>query len=95
MDGIEILDSGPGQINLAIIKMKNNLVLAREVEDSFGAIRGIHQVEADPVQGLLSIKYDQRELSSFFSLLKLKEAFSSLFPEINISQLATWVSRTL
>lgn len=95
MDGIEILDSRPGQLNLAIIKIKDNQVLAREMEYNFRTIRGIHQVEADAVQGQVSIKYDRRELTSLFALLKLNEAFSSLFPEINVSQFAAWISRTL
>lgn len=95
MKGIEIIASRPGQLSLVIAKVKDNDTLAREVEYHFGAIRGIHQVEADAVQGLVSIDYDRRELTSLFSLLKLKEAFSSLFPEINITQLAAWVSRTL
>lgn len=95
MEGIEIIESRPGQLSLAIAKVKDNDALAREVEYRFGAIRGIHQVEADAAQGLVSINYDRAELSSLFSLLKLKETFSALFPEINVAQLAAWVSRTL
>ncbi len=95
MEGFEIIDSRPGQLSLAIAKVKDNDDLAREVEHRFGAIRGIHQVQADSAQGLVSINYDRQELASFFSLLKLKETFSSLFPDINLSQLASWVNRTL
>ncbi len=95
MEGIEIIASRPGQLSLAITKVKGDEALAREVEYRFGAIGGIHQVEADARQGLVSITYDRRELTSLLSLLKLKETFSSLFPEINLTQLAAWVSRTL
>lgn len=95
MEGIEIIASQPGQLSLAIAKVKDNHALAQEVKYRFGTIRGIRQVEADAVQGLVSINYDRRELTSLFSLLKLKEAFSSLFPEINAVHFAAWISRSL
>jgi Heavy metal associated domain 2 len=95
LEGIEIIESRPGQLTLALAKMKHNQTLAREVEDGFSAIRGIHRVEADSNQGTVSIDYDQRQLTSLRFLLKLKETFSSLFPEISASKLATWLSRTL
>jgi hypothetical protein len=95
LEGIELIESRPGQLSLNIARVKDNDALARQVEERFGALRGIRQVEADAGQGLVSIDYDRRELTSFFSLLKLKEVFSSLFPEINVTQLTAWVSRTL
>jgi len=95
LEGFEVIASQPGQISLAIAKVKDNESLAREVEYRFGAIRGIRQVEADAVQGLVLIDYDRRELTSLFSLLKMKEVISSLFPEVNLTQLAAWVSQTL
>jgi hypothetical protein len=95
LEGIEIIESRPGRLSLAIAKVKDNDPLAREVEYRFGAIRGIHQVEADAAQGRVSINYNRQELTSLFSLLKLKETFSALFPEISVTQLAVLVSRTL
>jgi len=95
LEGLEIIESRPGRLSLAIAKVKDNDALAREVEYRFGAIRGIHQMEADAAQGRVSINYDQQELTSIFSLLKLKETFSALFPEINVTQLTALVSRTL
>lgn len=95
MEDLEIIDSRPGRLSVVIAKVKDNDDLAREVEYRFAAIRGIHRVETDAAQGLVSINYDRRELASFFSLLKLKETFSSLFPEINVTQLAASLSRIL
>ncbi|MGA8573702.1 MAG: hypothetical protein ACLP7A_07180 [Desulfobaccales bacterium] len=95
MQDIEIIASRPGQLSLTIIRVKGNEVLAREVQDRLGAIRGIHQVEADAVQGLVSIDYDRQRLSSVSFLLQLKETFSSLFPEISVTQLAATISRSL
>jgi hypothetical protein len=95
LEDIEIIASRPGQLSLAIARMRGNEVLARQVEHRFEAIRGIHQVAADAVRGLVSIDYDQEALSSFIFLLKLKETFSSLFPEISATKLAASLSRTL
>ena len=95
MEGLEIIESRPGRLTLAIARVKDNDALAREVGYRFEAIRGIHQVEVDAAQGLVSINYDREELTSLFSLLKLKEVFSALFPEINITQFAALVSQTL
>lgn len=90
-----MIHSRPGQISLAITRVKDNQTLAQELEDRFSAIGGIHQVEADAARGTVSIAYDRRELSSLRSLLRLKEAFSSFFPEINPFKLAAWLSQNL
>lgn len=95
MEDIEIIASRPGQLSLAIARMRGNEVLAREFEDRFGAISGIHQVEADAVQGLVSIDYDRQRLSSLSFLLQLQQTFSSLFPEVSVTKLAASISRSL
>ena len=95
MQDIEVIAPRPGQVSLTITRVKGNEVLARELQDRLGAIRGIHQVEADAVQGLVSIDYDRQRLSSLSFLLQLKETFSSLFPEISVTQLAATISRSL
>lgn len=95
MEDIEIILSRPGQLSLAITRVKGDEVLARELQDRLGAIRGIHQVEADAVQGLVSIDYDRQRLSSLSFLWQLKETFSSLFPEVSLTKLAASISRSL
>jgi hypothetical protein len=95
LEGIEIIASRPGQLSLAITRVRDNEVLARQVEERFGAISGIHQVEADAVRGLVSIGYDRQRLSSLSFLLQLKEAFSALFPEVSATKLAASLSRSL
>jgi len=39
LENIEIVISRPGLLSLAITRVKGNEVLAREVQDRFGAIR--------------------------------------------------------
>jgi hypothetical protein len=95
MEGIEIIESRPGQLSLAIDRVRGNDILARELESRFAVISGIRQVEVDPGQGTVSIAYNQQQLFSLGSLLHLKAAFSSCFPEIDVFQLATWLNRNI
>ncbi len=95
MEDIEIIASRPGRISLAIARIRGNEVLAQELEDRFGGINGIRQVEADAVQGSVSIDYDHQRLSSLSFLMQLKDTFSFLFPEVNATKLATMIIRSL
>ncbi len=95
MDGFEVMHSQPGQLSLAVDKLKGNDDLARAVQVDLGAIRGIHSVEADPAQGLLVVAYDKQQLMSLMSLLALKSTFATFFPEVNAMQLAAWLSQSL
>jgi hypothetical protein len=95
MDGFAVVHSQPGQLSLAVDKLKGNDDLARAVQADLGAIRGIHSVETDPDQGLLVVAYDKQQLMSLMSLLALKSTFATFFPEVNAMQLAAWLSQSL
>jgi len=83
MDGFKVLLAKPGELHLAVAKLKDNKEMAHAVEDRFGAVRGIHQVTADASLGTVKVLYDQGELTSLFNLWALKDAFAALFPEVN------------
>ena len=95
MDGFAVVYSQPGQLSLAIDKLKGNHDLTRDFQAGLAAIRGIHRVEADPVQGLVEVCYDKQQLTSLMSLLALKATFTTFFPEVNAMQLASWLSQSL
>jgi hypothetical protein len=95
LNGIEVIESGPGRISLEIARVRGNAVLAAEVEVRFSTIAGIRQVEADPAHGKVSILYSHHELNSLHSLLALKDAFASLFPEVNPFKLAGYLKQIL
>jgi hypothetical protein len=95
MDGFTIIASQPGQLSLAIDKLKGNHNLTRNFQAGLAAIRGIHQVDADPDQGLVEVSYDKQQLMSLMSLLALKSTFSTFFPEVNAMQLASWLSQSM
>jgi uncharacterized membrane protein len=95
MNGFEVKESGPGYLSLAIVELKDNHGLAREIQERFAPIRGIDQLEIDPVAGWLTVFFNYRQLTSLFSLLALKEAFSAVFPEVKIGELASLLSANL
>jgi len=95
MNGFEVKDSGPGYLSLAIVELKDNKDLAREIRERFSPIRGIHQLEVDPAEGWLTVFYNYRQLTSLFSLLALKDAFTAVFPEVRMGELASLLSANL
>ena len=92
-DGIEVIQFQPGEVNLAVSRLKGDHQFAAEFKARFSAINGIQQVEPDPVRGEVVVFYNKKELTSISSLLALKETFSHFFPEIDTFRLATWLSR--
>ena len=95
MNGFTIVASQPGQLSLAIDKLRGNHNLMREFQTGLAGIRGIHQVEGDPEQGLVVVSYDKQQITSLMSLLALKATFATFFPEINAMQLASRLSQSL
>jgi hypothetical protein len=94
MDGFAVMQARPGQLSLAVDKLKDNHDLARELQAGLAAIGGIYRVEADPDQGLVVVAYNREELTSLSSLLALKAAFANFFPEVNPMQLYSLLSQS-
>jgi hypothetical protein len=95
MNGLEVRESGPGYLSLAIVALKDNQDLARKIRERFSPIRGIHELEVDPAEGWLTVFFNYQQLTSLFSLLALKEAFSAVFPEVRVGELASLLSANL
>jgi hypothetical protein len=95
MDGFEVISSQPGQLSLAVDKLKGNRDLTREVETGLAAIRGIQEVSTEVDRGLLVVAYDKGQLTSLMSLLALKAALAAWFPEVDSMKLALWLSQSL
>lgn len=89
MNGFEVRDSGPGYLSLAIAELRDNQDLAREIQDRFSAVRGIHQLEVDLTEGWLTVFFNYRQLTSLFSLLALRGAFAAVFPEVSVGELTS------
>ncbi len=95
MDGFEVRESGPDYLSLAIVELKDNEGMAQEIRERFSPIRGIHQLEVDPVEGWLTVCFNYRQLTSLFSLLALKAAFTAVFPEVRVGELTSLLNANL
>ena len=95
MNGFEVRERGPGYLTLAIVELKDNHKLAREIQERFAPIRGIDQLEIDPAAGWLTVFFNYRQLTSLFSLLALREAFTTVFPGVNVGELTSLLSANL
>jgi len=95
VEGIEVIQSQPGEVSLAIARLQGDHHFAAEVQARFSAINGIHLVETDHVQGVMKVLYDKKALTSLGSLLALKATFSFLFPEVDTIRLAAWLGQFL
>jgi hypothetical protein len=69
--------------------------MAQVIRERFSPIQGIHRIEVDPAEGLLTVSFNYRQLTSFFSVLALKGAFSTIFPEVNLWELASLLRENL
>jgi hypothetical protein len=95
MNGIEVRETGPGFLSLAVVRLKDNQEMARVIRERFSPIQGIQRLEIDHTAGLLSVSYNYREVTSLFSLLALKQAFNTVFPEVNVGELASLLKENL
>jgi len=95
MNGFEVRETRPGYLSLAIDQLKDNEGIAQEIRARFSPIRGIHRIDIDHVQGLLTVSFNYQQLTSLFSLLALKEAFTAVFPEMRVGELASFLSANL
>ena len=95
MSGFEIRESGPGYLSLAIIELKGNEVMAQEIRERFSPIQGVHQIEVDHAEGLLTVSFNYQQLTSFYSVLALKGAFTTIFPDVNVWELASLLRESL
>jgi hypothetical protein len=89
IEGIEVMQAGPGQLSLAVAKLQGNKALSEDFQVRLAEIPGIKSVEVDYLKGEVSIAYDKDELNSLRSLWALKDAMAVLFPEVGVMELAS------
>jgi hypothetical protein len=95
IEGIEVIQAKPGHLSLAVARLKGNKTLAEEFQVRFSGIRGITNVEVDPVRGEVQMQYNKEEVTSFSSLWALKDVMGVFFPEVNTMQLASYFGKYL
>jgi hypothetical protein len=89
---IRVVHAIPGRVRVKISRLKENPVLAREVQARLSTVRGIQYVEVNPVTGSVLVLYDRTTLESLDSLLSLAAWFSPLFPDLEFHELEDWLT---
>ncbi|MEW6659365.1 MAG: hypothetical protein AB1424_11965 [Thermodesulfobacteriota bacterium] len=95
MNGIEVRETGPGFLSLAVAGLQDNQEMAQAIRERFSPIQGIRRLEIDHTVGLMTVSFNYREVTSIFSLLALKQAFNAIFPEVNVLELASLLQDNL
>jgi Heavy metal associated domain 2 len=90
--GIKVVHAIPGRVRVKISRLKEEPAFAREIQERLSAVRGIQQVEVNPVTGSVLVLYDRTALESLDSLLSLAAWFSSLFPDLEFGELESWLT---
>lgn len=94
VNGIRVSHFIPGRVRLKALLIKGNSPMAQKFTELLTDIKGIKQVEANPLTGSILIEYKAAELQSPDSVRLLGEALKYLFPEIDrekISTLLQWL----
>jgi hypothetical protein len=89
---IRVVHAIPGRVRVKISRLKENPVLAREVQARLATVQGIQYVEVNPVTGSVLVLYDRTTLESLDSLLSLAAWFSPLFPDLEFHKLEDWLT---
>jgi Heavy metal associated domain 2 len=87
---MKVVHAIPGRVRVKIARLKENPVLAREVQARLSAVQGIQHVEVNPVTGSVLVLYDRTAFESLDSMLSLAPWFSPLFPDIEFRELEDW-----
>lgn len=92
---IRIVHAIPGRVRLKVAKLRETPPLAEVIQERLGAVRGIRGVEATPLTGSVLVLFDPQVITAPESLMALSETLTDLFPGLDLTQLADFLSRSL
>jgi hypothetical protein len=90
---IRIVHAIPGRVRLKVDQLKNNPSLAQVIRERLGAVPGIKAVEARPLTASVLVCFDPEAVMSPASLMPLSETLTDLFPDLDQTGLAEFLSQ--
>lgn len=90
---IKIVHAIPGRIRLKVAGLKANPSLGRTIQTRLQAVPGIKTVETNPLIGSVLIRFDPEALMAPAALLTLSETLTDLFPELDQTRLAEFMTQ--
>jgi len=91
---IKIVHAIPGRIRLKVGGLKANPSLGLAIQTHLHAIPGIKTVATNPLIGSVLICFDPEALMAPAALLTLSETLTDLFPELDQTRLAEFMTQS-
>ena len=91
---IRIVHAIPGRVRLKVAGLKANPDLGTVIQTRLKSVPGIQAVETQPLTGSVLVLFDPATLVAPASLLTLSETLTDLFPELDQTKLAEFLTQT-
>jgi hypothetical protein len=92
---IRIVHAIPGRVRLKVAGLKATSSLGVTIQTRLRAVPGIRAVETNPLTGSVLVFFDPEALTAPASLLTLSETLTDLFPELDQTKLAEFLTQSL
>jgi hypothetical protein len=90
---IRIVHAIPGRVRLKVAGLKANPDLGPVIQSRLKSVPGIQAVETQPLTGSVLVLFDSQTIVAPASLLTLSETLTDLFPELDQTKLAEFLTR--
>jgi hypothetical protein len=92
---IRIVHAIPGRVRLKVANLRDHPLLAEVIQERLGAVQGIQKVGVTPLTGSVLVLFDPQAVTTPESLMALSETLTDLFPGLDLSQLADFLSQSM
>jgi hypothetical protein len=92
---IRIVHAIPGRVRLKIAGLKANPDLGTVIQKRLQSVPGIQAVETQPLTGSVLVLFNQQAIVAPASLLTLSETLTDLFPELDQTKLAEFLTQSM
>ena len=90
---IRIVHAIPGRVRLKVAGLKANPDLGKVIQTRLQSVPGIQAVETQALTGSLLVLFDPLTIVAPASLLTLSETLTDLFPELDQTKLAEFLTQ--
>ena len=88
-EGITVVHAIPGRIRLKVSQVRENPLVAHQIEQRLATIPGVQKVSVNPLTSSVLILYDTAVVTSPESFQTLAEPLSALLPGVAVKDLET------
>jgi Heavy metal associated domain 2 len=91
---IKVVHAIPGRVRFKVAGLKANPSLGTVIQTRLKAVPGIRAVETTPLTGSVLVLFDSETLTAPASLLNLSETLTDLFPELDQTMVAEFLTQS-